>query len=375
VRAPTLACAALVAAAILAGPAGSSPSGLAPSASAHARAPAVPRWRAWLCRPGLARNYCDTYLTTTLVGFGGVRRVEEPAVERDPPIDCFYVYPTVSLERRGNADLKIQEAEIDVVVAQASRFRQVCRVFAPVYRQTTSYSDEYHGDSALAYRDVLAAWKDYLAHWNHGRGVVLVGHSQGAFVLEELIRHELDGPAARRRLLVSAILPGGNVTVADGSATGGDFRHVPLCRSRTEAGCVVAYSSWDRTPPAGAAFEDAGRGEHVACVNPAAPAGGSAPITPLFPYFYPEGLITAPLVPPVETLWVGFPHLYTARCVRRGTRAWLLVTPSRRPGDGRPLMKEILDPRWGLHASDVNVELGDLVDLVRAQGRAWAARH
>jgi hypothetical protein len=370
VRAPTLACAALVAAAIVAGPAGSSPSGLAPAAST------VPRWHAWLCRPGLARNYCDTYLTTTLVGFGGLRTVEEPAAPRNPPIDCFYVYPTVSLERRGNADLMIQEAEVDVVVAQASRFRQVCRVFAPVYRQTTSYSDEFHGDSALAYRDVLAAWRDYLAHWNHGRGVVLIGHSQGAFVLEDLIRRELDGPAARRRLLVSAILLGGDVTVANGSDTGGDFRRVPLCRSRTSTGCVVAYSSWDRTPPPDAAFEDAGRGEHVACVNPAAPGGdGSAPITPLFPYFYPEGLISAPLVPPIGTLWVGFPHLYTARCVRSGSRAWLLVTPSRRPGDSRPLVKEILAPGWGLHASDVNVELGDLVDLVRAQGRAWAARH
>src|SRR5262249_47288144 len=108
-RALTGGCAALVAAAILAGPARPAPSGLAPAAAT------VPRWYAWLCRPGLARNYCDTYLATTLVGFGGVRTVQDPAAQRNPPIDCFYVYPTVSLERRGNADLRIQEAEIDVV--------------------------------------------------------------------------------------------------------------------------------------------------------------------------------------------------------------------------------------------------------------------
>jgi hypothetical protein len=238
VRPWTTCCALLVAAAGLASAAGAGPGGLAPPPSAH-----VPRWHAWLCRPGIARNYCDVYLTTTLVGFGGHRTVEDPQPDRKTPIDCFYVYPTVSQERRGNADLRIQDDEIAVVVAQASRVRQVCRVFAPVYRQTTSYSHEFHGDSALAYRDVLAAWKDYLAHWNHGRG------------------------------------------------------------------------------------------------------------------------------------GVEFPQLYTARCVRRGSRAWLLVTSSRRPGDGRPLVREILAPGWGLHASDVNVELGGLVDLVRTQGRAWAARH
>lgn len=37
---------------------------------------------------------------------GGAR-----SVPSDPPVDCFYVYPTVRVERRGNADLKLQPEE------------------------------------------------------------------------------------------------------------------------------------------------------------------------------------------------------------------------------------------------------------------------
>ncbi len=34
-------------------------------------------------------------------------------------------------------------------------------------------------------RDVKAAWNDYLARDNKGRGVVLIGHSQGSLILTQ----------------------------------------------------------------------------------------------------------------------------------------------------------------------------------------------
>ncbi len=63
---------------------------------------------------------------------------------------------------------------------------------------------------------MLAAWRDYLAHDNHGRGVVLIGHSQGAYVLRHLVKTVIDRSPAQRRLLVSAILLGGQVLEANG---------------------------------------------------------------------------------------------------------------------------------------------------------------
>ena len=104
---------------------------------------------------------------------------------------------------------------------------------------------------AQAYADVRDAWRDYLKKFNRGRGVVLIGHSQGTFVLRRLAAREIDAKASVRRLLVSALLLGGDVTVRKGTGVGGDFRHIPACRATTQ--CVVAYSTFDATRPPTAA--------------------------------------------------------------------------------------------------------------------------
>ena len=82
-----------------------------------------------------------------------------------------------------------------------------------------------------AYADVVQAWRTYLRKYNHGRGVVLIGHSQGTLVLRQVIAKEIDPKPAARRLLVSAVLLGGNVLVKRGEDVGGDFQHIPACRA------------------------------------------------------------------------------------------------------------------------------------------------
>ena len=127
-------------------------------------------------------------MATTVIKANGSRTVETPKAAASPPIDCFYVYPTVSSENQGNSDLQIQLPQIFVAQAQARRFSQVCRVYAPMYRQITDRgltTPSLHASPLLAYdRRSARAWQDYLAHYNHGRGVVLIGHSQGAYVLK-----------------------------------------------------------------------------------------------------------------------------------------------------------------------------------------------
>ncbi len=118
----------------------------------------------------------------------GASTVEHAAVAQDPPIDCFYVYPTVSAQTTPIATLRVDPEEKAVAVNQASRFSQVCRVFAPMYRQATIAAitgSAKAGSGAevprdAGYQDVVTAWRDYLAHDNNGRGVVLIGHSQGS---------------------------------------------------------------------------------------------------------------------------------------------------------------------------------------------------
>ena len=103
-------------------------------------------------------------------------------------------------------------------------------------------------DRAVGYNDVLDAWNHYLKHDNNGRGVVLIGHSQGSGVLTQLIRNEIDGKPIQSRI-VSALLLGTNVAVPKGKDVGGAFKNLPLCRAADQTGCVITYVSFRSTIP------------------------------------------------------------------------------------------------------------------------------
>jgi hypothetical protein len=358
---------------------------LAPAALGSA-APAAPTSSTvWLCRPGLAANRCETSLTTTVEHANGSQSVQQFHDAPHAPIDCFYVYPTVSAQVTPNANLNIDPEEIAIAENQASRFSQACRVFAPMYRQVTiaGIGGTVSADAAAtAYNDVLSAWKDYLAHDNHGRGVVFIGHSQGALVLTELLRSQIDPSPKLRRQVVSALLLGGNVTVASGRDAGGDFQHIPACRTARQTGCVVAYSSFDQPPPPNSLF---GRPRalfpgtpstgnlDVLCVNPASLTGGTGALQPYFytkPFPGPLGAVTR-LPVSVATPWVALPDLYTSRCASGDGAHWLQITDIAGPNDHRFRITDTLGPTWGLHLGDVNLAIGNLVDLVRSEASAY----
>ena len=348
------------------------------------------RWgTTWLCRPAMADDPCTSGLSSTAIARDGSTRPEPAVVARNPKVDCFYVYPTVSDESAINSDVAIGVRQAEVAIAQASRFSQVCRVYAPVYRQITLSALNHPGritlgDALIAYNSVLSAFRDYLAHYNDGRGIVFIGHSQGASILIKLLKDQVDDRPALRRHLVSALLLGGNVTVAKGRTVGGDFKHLPLCTSRTETRCVVAYSSFASKPPENSQFgrttSDAGvslLAPHepapniaIACVNPAAPSGGRARLDPYIPSLFLQ-FLGAGAAPQVSTPWVSFPGEYTAVCKTSGNATWLQVKPTPGSPDQRPLLDELSDPALGLHILDVNIALGNLVQLVREEASAY----
>jgi hypothetical protein len=328
----------------------------------------------WLCRPGARPDPCAPGLSTTVVTPSLHRlRVVRPASASRPAIDCFYVYPTVSQEPGPLADLRIQAAERSVALLQAARYSQYCDVFAPMYRQVTVPELVRIGvGSAVALqlgtplRDVEHAFADFLAHLSHGRGFVLIGHSQGAFILRRLIATEIDPHPALRARLVSAILLGGNVLVRTGSDIGGDFRHIPACTRAGELHCVIAYSTFDGPVPATSLFgQSPVAGDSVLCTNPAALGGGSGLLDPIFPA---AGGELGPGVAAPGTVWTSEPGAYSARCSSAGGADVLQITPR----DGAFLFKPSPTPDWGLHLEDASIALGNLVRLVGEQGAAYA---
>ena len=334
----------------------------------------------WLCKPGLQANPCMPSLSTTVFSPSGERLATQRVRRvRRPKYDCFYVYPTVSDQPALQASRRIDPELRSIALYQAARYTQDCRVFAPVYRQLTlrgiTSSDTTPEMRESAYRDVREAWLTYLRRFNRGRGVVLIGHSQGTFMLRELVAREIDRKAAVRRRLISALLLGGNVTVRAGSDRGGDFRNIRACRSGRQTGCVVAFATYHAPVPADAIFGRAPAGREGLCTNPAALAGGSARIDPVYPSepFAPGttiGAMTEALGQPrpdVSTAWLSFPGSYRARCDTQSGATVLLASPI----GAAPVLNPLPAPSWGWHLADANIALGNLTELVRRQARSY----
>jgi DUF3089 family protein len=348
----------------------------------------------WLCKPGLHNNPCNPGLKTTVFSPSGKKlRVTSPKAVRRPKIDCFYVYPTVSDQKTLNANLNIDPEERSIALYQAARYSQYCRVFAPMYRQLTLSGigagvtpAQQAAGFKLAFDDVLSAWKDYLKHFNHHRGFVLIGHSQGSGHLIELIKTQIDRKASLRKRLVSAIILGGNLRVRKGKGVGGDFKHIPACRSDKQLGCVIAWSTFDGPVPADAKF---GRGNSLLsgpsggkfqtlCTNPARLRGGSALLDTIQPSapFAPGSTISAGIallqlpLPTASTPWIDIPGAYKAHCSNANGASVLQIVAQH----GAPTPHPSPDPTWGLHLLDANIALGNLVRLVHTESIAYAKR-
>jgi DUF3089 family protein len=348
----------------------------------------------WLCRPGRTNDACATDQSSTVITAEGRFTREEWKPNPQAPIDCFYVYPTVSLDATGNSDMIAGPEEQNVARVQFARFASQCRVFAPLYRQATltalraaATGKPIAVDRALGYGDVVDAWNYYLQHDNGGRGVVLIGHSQGSGVLSELIRREIEGKPVQTRI-VSALLLGTNVAVPKGKDVGGAFAKMPLCRSANQTGCIITYVSFRSTisPPADSRFGRVqGEGMEAGCTNPAALGGGRGQLHAYLSAGQnqivssaapPPAWVTPPQ--PVTTPFVSVPGLLSAECVSNEKGSYLEVTVHGDPHDPRTddIAGDVMAngkpvPSWGLHLIDVHEAMGNLVDIVGNQARAF----
>ena len=364
------------------------------AAPAHTQPTAAPDYSkdaSWLCLPGHA-DVCSTPLATTELSGSGYGATRVSAVAKDPPLDCFYIYPTVSTDPGLNSDMAAGREEQLMAETQFARFASVCRTYAPIYRQMTlgsiaAYSAGLDITQAgvIAYNDVAAAWRNYLATRNHGRPFVLIGHSQGSLMLQQLIAREIEtNPAVAGRMRL-AIIPGFNVLVSQGRLVGGTFKSTPLCSRPGQTGCVMAWSSFreKNIPPEHAMFGIADRpGMTVACVNPALP--GSRDWVTLDSYWFTRSSLPVPGGPIVwstegaaRTPYLHTPGLVSGKCINDGPRGYLWVRTNHNPGDkrtdrigGEVGLFGMFLPAWGMHLSDMAIAQGD---LIRAVGDIAAA--
>jgi hypothetical protein len=347
----------------------------------------------WRCRPDTHDAVCDDNLDITVVRPDGSTTVEHRTPAQDAPVDCFYVYPTVSRDTTPNSDWTPGPQEEDLAIRyQAAQIGSQCRLYAPLYRQvtlggigarppatdptapttTTTTAPAGPAPQAVAYGDVLEAFKHYIANDNKGRGFVLMGHSQGTANLTQLLHSEIEPNAELRSHLVSALLIGGSPRL------GADPGAIKACTSADQLSCVVSFASYkEGTGPSGAlANPDA------TCTNPANLESGTRSVlhpvwnvdrhNPFAPT-EPPPWSTAGAATDIKTDFVATPGLYSGACVT-GAGRYFAISVNADPAD--PRTDEITGDLGGgnLHIVDVAATSGDLQNIVHTQTKAYVAQ-
>jgi pimeloyl-ACP methyl ester carboxylesterase len=323
-----------------------------PAPSAYARK------AMWIARPDLA----DSPARWTPPG------VKSEAAAR---ASVFFVHPTSYLQTsRWNGPLDDPESQWRArlfVQSQASVFNGVGQIWAPKYRQATFgafLTTKAEAQKALdfAYRDVAAAFDEFLREAPKDRPIVLAGHSQGSLHVMRLLAERIAGrPEAKR--IAAAYLIGWPVSIpADLPSLG-----LPACERRQQAGCVVSWQSF--AEPADPKLvtdvydKSSGRtgiarsGSPMLCTNPLTGGrGGEAVATANLGTLVPNdeltaGRLQAPGVP--------------ARCDVRG---FLLI------GEKGPDLGPYVLPGNNYHVYDYALFWANLRADVAARMKAWEGK-
>ncbi|MES2096207.1 MAG: DUF3089 domain-containing protein [Pseudomonadota bacterium] len=189
----------------------------------------------WIARPDLKNNPADW----TPPGYG---------VPASAPAAVFFIHPTSYLARaRWNAPLDDREANNRAALflrGQASAFNAVGQIWAPRYRQATlgaflTGKKEAIQSLDFAYRDVIAAFDEFLREIGPDRPIILAGHSQGSLHLTRLLRERVAGKPLAKRIVAAYVVGWPISKTADLPSLG-----LPECTRADQAGCLLSWQSY-----------------------------------------------------------------------------------------------------------------------------------
>ena len=175
--------------------------------------------------------------------------------QKTAPIDVFYVHPTTYLfGNKWNASLDDKEVNKKTdqlaVRNQASVFNEMCRVYAPRYRQAVIFSYWPHAEKKgnapqafdLAYSDVKAAFTYYLKNYNQGRPFIIASHSQGTDHTIRLLHDFIENDSVLKKKLVAAYIIGRPIQK-------GSIKAIPPADSANQTGCYIIWNTvrWGQT--------------------------------------------------------------------------------------------------------------------------------
>jgi pimeloyl-ACP methyl ester carboxylesterase len=164
--------------------------------------------------------------------------------KKDSLVDVFFVHPTTYTGEKNhwyadiNDPLLNAKTDYSSILYQGSVFNQHCRVFAPRYRQahfSSFFTTDTQARAAFdtAYSDVARAFEMFIENFNHGRPIIIAGHSQGALMAERLLKQYFEGKPLQKRLVVAYIV---GWPIPQNS-----FQQIPVCADSLQTGCFCGW--------------------------------------------------------------------------------------------------------------------------------------
>jgi hypothetical protein len=301
-------------------------------------------------------------------------------------------YPTVNLRslRFNYLDLSDVGAERNASRAQAGRFSSICKVYAPFYRQATLRN--FVGNAStrfqafnLAFSDVEAAFDHYLSNHNSGRPFVLLGHSQGARMISQLLQTRFAvGSPLRQQLIVAMPIGCGMATsnpfqpTASGEWPWDQVAPVRVCTSGTDTRCVLSYRSYAGGNAMATHKTVGGGSKTIMCVNPAGFGSGTEVLSDSIFATDPQRVyFTRPPGFTGSTPFLLYRNMYTAQCTVSADNSGLEVNVKVTPGSVRTnpinFTADELTGDTATHGLDVPFALGDLIAIAAVKAAALIA--
>ena len=175
--------------------------------------------------------------------------------DKNNEVDVFYLYPTVWYGDGTNKDFvcpidfkPMRENATNALISQSTIFEEVGNIYAPFYRQADALyildtnnniknKEKYFND--IPKKDALAAFDYFIKNYNNNKPFILMGHSQGAMMIKEILIDYFKTNENLMNRLVAAYIIGYSVTTNDLEKN----PHLKFARSEYDTGVIISYNT------------------------------------------------------------------------------------------------------------------------------------